>query len=148
MVKFFLNRRSKQSQKQSSVKQKVSMVTKYFYLYIEYRSSVVPKGPKGTVHQDPLSFAAIQKADFSGHGFLEIIHPALAVHQIRCSRNQIEFGLIFELDDDVDIDAALKPDFDRIVWKLNVDKYDKPSILERIRNYKPHRVRMGTGDWS
>lgn len=142
MVKFFLNQRSAQTQKKSPVKQKVTIVTKYFYLYIEYRP---PALPRGQIHQDFLPFAAIQKADFSGHGFLEIIHPALAVHQIRRSRNQIEFGLIFELDDGVDIDAVLKPDFDKIVWKLNFDKYDKAAIVARIGNCRPHKVRMGTG---
>jgi hypothetical protein len=142
MVKFFLNSRSPQKQQPKDVTPRAETVTRYFYIYIEYR---VLAGPKAGGQQETLPFAAIHRADWSGNGFLEIIHPALAMHQVRCSRNQIEFGVVFELNDNVDIDAPYTPDTKKIVWQLNLEKYDTAALASRIKECPPRKVRIGTG---
>ena len=142
MVKFFLNRGQAPSQQPKAIKKKVTE-NKIFYIYIEYRSVRMQGKEK---QEDIIPFAAVQKADFSGHGFLEVIHPALALHQIRCSRNQIDFGVVFELEKTFDPDSSYSPDYQKIVWKLNFEKYDTGTLSERISACRPHTMRIGSMD--
>jgi len=82
-------------------------------------------------------------------GFLEIIHPVLAFHQIHCSATQISFGVVFEIpepaenDEPYDIDSDYIPNFDKIVWEKNLDKYDQETLAKLILKSKPHKIKSG-----
>ncbi len=142
MVKFFLNRGQAPSQQPKVIKKRATE-NKTFYIYIEYRSVRLQGNEK---KEAIIPFAAVQKADFSGHGFLEVIHPALALYQIRCSRNQIDFGVVFELEKTFDPDSEFSPDYQKIVWKLNFEKYDTGTLSERISTCRPHTMKIGSTD--
>jgi len=136
MVKFFLNKPFKNG-KQKPAQQILENEgeTKKFFIYIEY-----------AISNKINSFSAYHTAAFSGHGFVDVIHPALAIHQIACNRNQISFGVIFELDLDHDIDAAYTPNHSKIVWKKNIGKYDPAALDAIIAKANPHKVKFGDFD--
>ncbi len=141
MVKIFFNRNQNHFNPDKNAVSKKETDNKNFYIYIEYLQTPIGDNTKKAANM--ISFSAIQNADFSGHGFLEIIHPALALHQIRCSRNQIDFGIVFELEPDFDIDSPFIPDYNMIVWKKNYKKFDQETLTQRIAACQPHKVRIG-----
>jgi len=115
---------------------------KNFFFYIEYDVSKNNDGDKTKTK----SFSAYQTASFSGRGFIEIIHPALALHQESCSRSQISFGVIFEIDKNHDINSVYIPDYNKIIWKKNIDKYDRATLDSLIAASTPHKVKFGEFD--
>ena len=137
MVKFFLKRDKGHQKKSASTVSQSHTENADFYVYIEYEGM-----PSGTDSSNLKCFSAIQNANFSGRGFLEVIHPALNVHQIRCSRNQIKFGVVFKLEKGFDIDSRFMPEAEDIVWKLNIEKYSASQLIERIADCPPHKVRI------
>ena len=118
--------------------------TKNFFFYIEYDVSKTPDGNK--ISTKTKSFSAYQTASFSGHGFTEIIHPTLALHQESCGRSQISFGVIFEIDKNHDIDSVYIPDYNNIIWKKNLNKYDRATLASLIAASTPHKVTFGEFD--
>lgn len=115
---------------------------KNFFFYIEYDVSKDKDGDKPKTK----SFSAYQTASFSGHGFIEIIHPALALHQESCSRSQINFGVIFEIGKNHDINSVYVPDYNKIIWKKNIDKYDRATLASLIAASTPRKVKFGAVD--
>ncbi len=146
MVKFFnqlLNRKKEENTKKKNTKHAPdrNYENHNYYLYIEYDMSQIDENDERKTEKR--TFSAFHNANFSGNGFLEIIHPALALHQVRCSRNQITFGVIFELDSHHDMDSDYIPDYDQVVWKKNMDQYDKEKISSLIAASTPHKVKFG-----
>ncbi|MCP3873748.1 MAG: hypothetical protein GY699_11400 [Desulfobacteraceae bacterium] len=152
MVKFLMNRHLNNNPDEKDKKKSTrhspdrEYENQNFYFFIEYDVPEIEDGDQEIILTK--SFSAYQNANFSGQGFLEIIHPALAIHQIRCSRNQISFGVVFELGHDHDIDSDYIPDFGKIVWKKNIDKYDEDMISSLISKSNPYKVKYGDFDQS
>ncbi|MCP4022308.1 MAG: hypothetical protein GY729_10735 [Desulfobacteraceae bacterium] len=123
------------------VKAEPKKENKNYYFYIEYETLM--QDDQDGKRKEIKSFCAYYNADFSGRGFVEIIHPALELHQIRCNLTQLVFGIIFEIDKDQDFKAVYIPDFDRIVWKKNLDKYEPDALTALIEKSIPHTAKFG-----
>ena len=140
MIKLFLynllGRKKKQPEEPAPERE---YKNKNFFFYIEYGVSENNAGDKTKTK----SFSAYQTASFSGHGFIEIIHPALALHQESCSRSQISFGVIFEIAENHDIDSVYIPNYNKIIWKKNIDQYDPATLASLIAASTPRKVKFG-----
>ena len=151
MVKFRLSRNIfKKNRNSGDSAGEVKPEKTMFFIYLEYASgnqSAHKESAGSGAGEAQKIFCAWQAAEYTGHGFLEVIHPSLAVHQIRCSRNQIQFGLVFKLDPSHDIDDRFTPDFSRVVWQKNPEKYDNKTVTELIGKARPHKIKFGNGAW-
>ena len=143
MIKLFFHTlfKKKEKKKTQAPPPEREFKKKNFFFYIEYEVSKKGDNDKKTTEIN--SFSAYQRTSFSGRGFIEVIHPALELHQESCSRSQIIFGVIFEIAEDHDIDSAYIPDYNKIVWKKNLDQYDRATLAALIIKSTPHKVKFG-----
>lgn len=149
MVKFFMNKGfpGRNKKRESSSNQDCSESEKQmFFIFLEYETGRNHEQNDRQEEMNPKTetyiFCAFHPAEFSGNGFLEVIHPALELHQIRCSRNQISYGIVVGVEENQDIDADYSPDFKKVVWEKNKDRYTREDLLKKISNAKSHKVRF------